>query len=93
MKLGHHVGNSIFAYCREKSSKHYFEYVTKVVLVKCILSLFNLRASNGEILNYMKAHNITGRFRLLESLYMNKLMNIVSDFPEKKQTAGNIRNK
>ena len=61
--------------------------------MKCILSLFNLRASNGEILNYMKAHNITGRFRLLESLYMNKLMSIVSDFPEKKQTAGNIMNK
>ena len=63
------------------------------MLVKRILSFFHFRASNGEILNYMKAHNITGRFRLLESLYMNKLMSIVSDFPEKKQTAGNIRNK
>ena len=69
----------------------YFRYVAKVMLVKCILSLFHFRASNGEILNYMKAHNITGRFRLLESLYMNKLMSIVSDFPEKKQTAGTIR--
>ena len=68
------------------------KYVTKLVLVQCILSLFHFRASNGEILNYMKAHNITGRFRLLESLYMNKLMSIVSDFPEKKQTAGNIMN-
>ena len=72
------------------ASKYYFEYVTIIVLVKRILSFFHFRASNGEILNYMKAHNITGRFRLLESLYMNKLMSIVSDFPEKKQTAGNI---
>ena len=63
------------------------------MLVKCILLLFDFRASNGEILKYMKAHNITGKFRLLESLYMNKLMSIVSDFPEKKQTAGNIMNK
>ena len=63
------------------------------MLVKCILLLFNFRASNGEILKYMKAHNITGKFRLLESLYMNKLMSIVSDFPEKKQTAGNITSK
>ena len=63
------------------------------MLVKCILLLFNFRASNGEILKYMKAHNITGKFRLLESLYMNKLMSIVSDFPEKKQTAGNIISK
>ena len=59
-------------------------------IVEYILALFHFRASNGEILNYMKAHNITGKFRLLESLYMNKLMSIVSDFPEKKQTAGNI---
>ena len=64
--------------------------MTKAMLVKCILLLFDFRASNGEILKYMKAHNITGKFRLLESLYMNKLMSIVSDFPEKKQTAGNI---
>ena len=63
------------------------------MLVKCILLLFNFRASNGEILKYMKAHNITGKFRLLESLYMNKLMSIVSDFSEKKQTAGNIISK
>ena len=67
--------------------------MTKAMLVKCILLLFNFRASNGEILKYMKAHNITGKFRLLESLYMNKLMSIVSDFPEKKQTAGNITSK
>ena len=67
--------------------------MTKAMLVKCILLLFDFRASNGEILKYMKAHNITGKFRLLESLYMNKLMSIVSDFPEKKQTAGNIQNK
>ena len=63
------------------------------MLVKCILLLFDFRASNGEILKYMKAHNITGKFRLLESLYMNKLMSIVSDFPEKKQTAGTIISK
>ena len=67
--------------------------MTKAMLVKCILLLFDFRASNGEILKYMKAHNITGKFRLLESLYMNKLMSIVSDFPEKKQTAGNITSK
>ena len=67
--------------------------MTKAMLVKCILLLFDFRASNGEILKYMKAHNITGKFRLLESLYMNKLMSIVSDFPEKKQTAGTIISK
>ena len=48
------------------------------------------RESNAEILEYMKAQNITGKFRLLESLYMNKLMGIISNLPQKKQTAGNI---
>jgi hypothetical protein len=49
------------------------------------------RESNAEILEYMKARNITN-FRLLESLYMNKLMGIISDLPQKKTTAGTISN-
>jgi len=43
--------------------------------------------TNEEILEYMKVHNITGKFRLLESLYMNKLIGIITDLSQGKQTA------
>ena len=49
-----------------------------------------LRETNEEILEYMKVHNITGKFRLLESLYMNKLIGIITDLSQDKQTAGKL---
>ena len=59
---------------------------------KCLRTLeyilYFLRETNEEILEYMRVHNITGKFRLLESLYMNKLIGIITDLSQNKQTAG-----
>ena len=35
----------------------------------------------------MKRRNITGQFKLLESLYIERLMDIISNLPQKKQMA------
>ena len=72
-----YLSNSNFIFVSFKKLLSNLEYI-----------LYFLRETNEEILEYMKVHNITGKFRLLESLYMNKLIGIITDLSQDKQTAG-----
>ena len=85
-----HVGkyNSFFRVMLVYYSLSFIEF--NIILSRKLRVTLELcyRESNAEILDFMKVHNITGKFRLLESMYMNKLMGIISNLPQKKQTVG-----
>ena len=69
-------------------SKSNYKNRVKKLISNLEYDIYFLRETNEEILEYMKVHNITGKFRLLESLYMNKLIGIITDLSQDKQTAG-----
>ena len=49
--------------------------------IESINTIISFRSSNPEIRDFMAKFDFAGEYRLLESIYIKKLLNIVSSYP------------